>query len=467
MNRFLSYFSPAVLLLLASCLGSDDVYEYSSEAAITSFSIGSFNYKSDYINKNGHDTILTISTSGTFYPMTIDQKNNIIFNVDSLPYGSNMNSVLTTIASNGVVLYRSLHLDNTYNDTLWTSTDSVNLSKTTNFIVWSEDLTYKRVYEVRVNVHKVHPDSMKWKKVNLPVSHVLINQTALLKNDSIFIFGKDNLGRMSMTSLDCKSKTIGNKILINGLDETKWTQCISLFRDTLYTLQDGSLFGSVNGSDWVPVNTNISFKQLIPFNGTKTSDGYMWAIGADNKIVSSKDMRIWTSVQDVPTSFPDTYISGLCYTLPTNKNVYRNIIVGIDKDSNEPYASVWTKLSTESKWTEMTYSSHNSLRCPRLNNLSIIYYDNEIFAFGGKSQNGFGSIPGLNGFFQSSDNGVTWRNCENFADGYCTWNKYMEFPNWLKGRDIGFTGITDGHGYIWIFTDEGDFSYGAINRLAK
>lgn len=467
MNRLLRYFSPSVLVLLVSCLGNDDVYEYSSEAAITSFSIGSFNYKSNYINIFGHDTIVDISTSGALYPMTIDQKNNVIYNNDSLPYGSDLNSVLTSIASTGVVLYRSIHSDNTYTDTVWTSKDSVNLSKPTNFIVLSDDLSYKRVYEVRVNIHKLNPDSMKWQKTNLPVSQVLINQTALLKNDSIFVFGKDNLGRMAMIGLDCNTRSFGNKIVINDLDATKWTQCISLFRDTLYTLQDGILFCSVNGSDWALVNTNIAFNQLIQFNGTKTSGGYAWAIGADNKIVSSKDMRTWISVQDAPTSFPDSFISGLCYTLPTNENIFRNIIVGIDNDSNEPYASVWTKLSTESKWTEMTYSSSNDLRCPRLNNLYVIYYDEDLFAFGGKSQNGFGSIPGLNGFFQSSDNGVTWRNCEKFDNGYCTWNKYMEFPNWFKGRDVGFTGVTDANGYIWIFTDQGEVSYGAINRLAK
>lgn len=467
MNRLFRFFSPAVLLLLISCLGSDDVYEYSSEAAITSFSIGSFNYKSNYINRNGQDTILTISTSGTLYPMTIDQKNNIIFNVDSLPYGSDVNSVLTYIGSTGVVLYRSTHLDNTFTDTLWTSTDSVNLSKPAYFIVWSEDTTYKRVYEVRVNIRKVHPDSMKWNKTILPASQVLINQTALLKNDSIYVFGKDNLGQMAMIGLNCNSRTFGNKILINGLDATKWTQCISIFEDSLFTLQDGTLFGSVKGANWSQVNTNITLRKLIQFNGTTTSGGYAWAIGANNKIVCSQDMRTWTSVQDASVSFPDSLITGLCYSLPTNKNIYRSIIVGIDNDSNEPYASVWTKLSTETKWTEMTYSSSNELRCPRLNNLSVICYDDDIYAFGGKSQNGFGSIPGLNGFFQSSDNGVTWRDCEKFADGYCTWNKHMEFPDWLKGRDVGFAGVTDKNGYIWVFTDQGDVSYGAINRLAK
>ncbi len=396
--------------------------------------------------------------------MTIDQKNNRIFNADSLPYGSDVTSVLLTIGATGAVQYRGFHSDT---DTLWNSKDSVDLSKTTNFTVWSEDLAFKRIYEVRVNIRKVHPDSMKWNKIELPTSHVLTNQVALQKNDSIFVFGKDDLGRMGMISLDCTSRTIGNNVLINGLDASKWTQEIILFRDTIYTLQDSLLFGSTNGSNWVKVNTNISFKQLIQFNGAKTSDGYVWAIGTDNKIVSSTDMRTWISVQDIEPSFPDVYISGLCYTLPTNNNIYRNIIVGIDNDSDKPYASVWTKLSTESKWTEMTYSSSNELRCPRLNNLSVIYYDNQIFAFGGNSQNGFGSLPGLYGFFQSSDNGVTWRDCEKFADGYSTWNKYMEFPDWLKGRDVGFAGITDEHGYIWIFTDQGKVNYGAINRLVK
>ena len=73
----------AALLSCVSCLKDDNSYK-TPQAAITSFTIGYHNVRFHERNIQGHDTLVYIRESGALYPMTIDQVNNRIFNIDSM-----------------------------------------------------------------------------------------------------------------------------------------------------------------------------------------------------------------------------------------------------------------------------------------------------------------------------------------------------------------------------------------------
>ena len=91
----------AALLTLASCLGSNDEvnYVYYDDTAITEFSLGSLNVYVHTKSSTGSDSVYVTTVSGSNYDFYIDQSKNEIYNVDSLPYGTDVAHVLATISS--------------------------------------------------------------------------------------------------------------------------------------------------------------------------------------------------------------------------------------------------------------------------------------------------------------------------------------------------------------------------------
>ena len=143
--------SLAIILLLSSCM-KDSEYDYSSGTAILSFSIGNFEVIYNDVDHLGVDTLVTRKESGSNHKFTIDQKKFLVFNHDSLPYGSVVDKMLTSVSSDGLTYYRKKYSDNTFVDTLWTSSDSIDFREPVIFFVKSTDGKYIREYTDRKSV---------------------------------------------------------------------------------------------------------------------------------------------------------------------------------------------------------------------------------------------------------------------------------------------------------------------------
>lgn len=96
----------AAAFMITSCLDDKEVEtEYSSESSITSFAIKD-KIETQYTEKvNGKDTTLTFTVDGTKYPFAIDQGTRHIYNVDSLPVGTDISKVVVSIISDGIGIF--------------------------------------------------------------------------------------------------------------------------------------------------------------------------------------------------------------------------------------------------------------------------------------------------------------------------------------------------------------------------
>ena len=102
MRRFLSAFAVmlSMAISLSSCLGDDDTkVTYSSEAALTSFSLSTVKRQMTVKTKSGKDSTYIANFTATSYKFYIDQINRVIYNPDSLPYGTDASKVLCNITS--------------------------------------------------------------------------------------------------------------------------------------------------------------------------------------------------------------------------------------------------------------------------------------------------------------------------------------------------------------------------------
>ncbi len=435
----------AALLSCVSCLKDDNKYK-TPQAAITSFTIGFYNVRFHDMNIKGHDTLVYLREGGVMYPMTIDQVNNRIFNLDSMAYGSDLSGVTTSVYGNGTVGYR--YKDDPIVEYLWKSHDSIDFTRGVQFLIRSTDNSYTRVYDVQVNIHKVFPDSLLWSAPDTTGFPVLSGLASVVRGDSLFCFGTDTTGTPSVSVRSVSSGNWNGANALSGITESGWSHRITLCNGKFYTVCGGSVYGSSDAVNWSNVKSGV---RSIVVSGEDY--GQLWAVSQDSNILRSSDMTEWTTVQRVPDNFPDSAAVLFSYPLSTNSAISRSVIAGLNADSLN--ASVWTILTGDTLWTQVDIPANRDLRLPALAGLTVFRYDGALFSLG----------QGLDGFRQSNDNGITWYLCKSYVEDYSSWNRYMQLPAALKGYASGFTATVDSKGYIWIMTDDGHVWRGAVTRL--
>ena len=429
--------------VLDSCLDTPKS-ETDSNAAITSMKIGTFEVKVRDLNSKRRDTVLYVKHSGAEFPLTIDQVNNTIYNLDSIP----KEAILTKVAGNsigaeGFVFFKDNSME-AYKQ--WKSADSINLNDTVFWRVASTDGTFVRDYTLVLNVSKTFPDSMTWKKADDYGWGGMASVTAAVNGDKLYVLGRD-LDRISVVATDLKSCARVVESAVSGLPAYEWSGSVVAFGGKLYTVAGSSLYASENGIDWT--DQSIAMKSLLrPGCAMKE----MWAVGTDGNLKVSTDMATWENFCAVPAEFPDSVADIVQYKSVSNPGITRSVVMGYGADNKR--VAVWTRLSTDDSWSKIE-PGYNTHLMPAKRSLSMFLYDKSLFAFG--------DMP--DGFYQSQDNGINWRFCDSYVDGYDSWNRFMQVPEPMR-KELGVVSCcVDQDNYLWLVNAYGMVWKGIINRL--
>lgn len=334
--------------LFSACLGDAvDEDADSPNCAILSFYIEDIKNKTVYTSSEGEDSSVIYTIPASDIEFIIDHRQRVIYNTDSIAYGTDLTYVNVNGTADGEV---SCSIDGTAIDFDNTEAsnfdkfgvDSIDLSAPRIFTVASTDGSHTRDYTVILNVHQVDPNASIWTKTTRPAN----------------------------------------------FDEMKKT---------------------------------------------------------DRSIE-----------EEFLTSHPADVAWGFRYPLRTNSNLLRSVVVCYDHASTDTLAQVWTRLSNEPTWSEMKPSKDNHFGCPLLENLCVIRYAGNLYAFGGKSLNG--RTPAVEPFertFCSIDNGITWR----------TYDDKLTLPEELKGYTGQFETAVDSNNRLWIVLEDGTAWTGKLNSL--
>ena len=282
----------AVLVSGVSCM--DEVKkEVTPHAAITSFVVGYYNVEFHDINDQGEDTVIYNREGGSKFPMTIDQANNLIYNVDSISYGADVRKVLTLVYSEGSVYYH--YGDNPDSIVAWSTSDSIDFTRPLIYTAVSSDGTYKRDYTVKLNVRKVVPDSLLWSQSDSAGFTALNDPCAVVLNDTLYNFGKDTTGVLMMTSKSIIDGVWSSPTALTGIGSDDWSRNVIAFKDTMYLQSGTKIYGSSNGISWTEVKSDI--KCLVR---TEAGSNAVWAIATDSTIMKTTDMTEWTAYGKKP-----------------------------------------------------------------------------------------------------------------------------------------------------------------------
>ena len=428
-----------MMLALCTACSKDEVYTgETNDCYISAVQLGYMKRAIHTTTKEGKDSTYYITFNGMYYPFTIDQRENLIYNEDSLPKGTRVSAVLATITSQGYVLYRTAGRTD---EDWWaySSSDSIDFSQPLELAVYSTDRSAIRTYTMKVNVHQQEPTDFEWKKMTTTdVFQGMEQMKAVVNQGDLYVFGLVN-GMMKVAK---KSSGDGKNWI---LTETTGSEdavpiTVQIMGGVFYmsTLQ-GTLLTSNDGQTWTVLDGD-PVSQLVAAGGR-----FLYALNAEGKICRSEDGVVWIEelLDDQAAYLSSQHISS-AYYIQDNGNE-RIMLVG-SRNSLE-YAQdtacvVWSKSwigyqNENSDWMYYNVSPDNKFLCPQLERLTVVRYHQWLVALGGPSLNG--KLSSLGTCYVSADNGITWR-----AD------YGMSIPKELQGMEEPFAVAVDDEHFMWI-----------------
>ncbi len=396
---------------------SEDSTEISSNVMVTSFTLAE------------NDNVLNNLDSIFF---TIDLVNAKIFNADSLPYGTNVSSLVVNIGTTGSSVAQLIipnpdpNQDDQVIDYLASPSEAVNFSNgPVRFHIVATDGSTQRDYSISVNVHKIKPDSLSWdisSRNDLPSSNVLnknisVQKAVTFKDMAVCISGNSSKYILSTNSNPTGLNWINKEISfpfspnVNSLNATN---------DALFILDnEGMLYTSTDGLNWNSCNTK--WHHIYGGYGDKL-------LGV--KLIDESFYHVTYPETTTTLADKDCPISG------TSQIVYYNnkwesseqaFIMGGRRADGQCIGEMWgydgtnwAQVSQNSIYPreDMTFFAYYAFGT-NTNNWTITKYPT-LIAFGGFDVEGY---PGRNVFI-SFNMGLTWK----LADSL------MQLPDYIQSR---------------------------------
>jgi hypothetical protein len=437
----------SALLMMVSCLRSDDV-DISNwmlgNAQISSFSLS-------------HDSIEGLSD----VKFTIDQVNSLIFNKDSMPYGTAIDrKVICDLNFDNLSLgvANVLFIQHT-GDSVWGTSDSIDFSQPVKIVVYPYDGVSTKTYDARLNVHQVNPDTLVWQQyADLLAATSIQDMKVVLYKDAYYIYVRANEGSSLYTMPVAEPRNPVSASLSGFPDDPVFSQIVA-FEDDLYVLsKTGDLFCSPDGQSWSPIEGAPSLKALLgslPENTVTKRASVLVGLTANDGDVRSvsmtKDGR-WQIGSSVPEAFP---LSGFGGGVNYEAMYYPRLVIVGGRSADDQLSNEAWNTTDGLSWSSLT--NVRASFSPR-EGAAVSFYDDCIFLIGGIDAGGIA----LKDIYYSRDKGINWS-----TDG-----RYV-MPDAYRARSFSSV-IVDENNYMTLFGGkaETEDTYvlnelwrGRINRL--
>ena len=329
----------------------------------------------------------------------LDTDTGLIYNIDSLLYGTRIDSVVARFVFNQQIGTANIY---TIDDTLeLTGRDTINfLQRPTRLFAISSDLQHSKWYNIYVNVHQVDPDLYEWNELNDNIYTVAEGdlQHAFYANEQFYLFVLQNGQVKLYTSQDATEWTENT---VEGLPTDVKLKSILPYNNMLYYAQENMLYSSADGMVWENKSSEQLFERLLfTFNDS------LWAITRHDEQLAlcvTGNCSDWREQMTLPETFPtDHFTTTTFYSSSLRKRAV--VIGGTDKDGNLT-ASRWNVEYSASRgyvWSDFTGSRHPF---EPLADAAIVSYDEKLYLFGGTDKDNHLRDAML----VSDDEGISWQ----------------------------------------------------------
>ena len=430
--KYITYLFSGLLLFLLfpSCSDNDTTTNYTSsskDAQIYSFAISAIAPISTDSVLRAHDSIRFIQVNKTKF--AIDQIAGVIYNPDSLPFGTVLDAVKVAITFNPSFSPSqvSITTPDSINGYNWNLTDSVFFGKyPIGFRVTSQGGTLKS-YNIDIRTHKIDPDTMLWAQMASYPSTFGESKT-ILKQSVFYTYGVN--GNSPVLYTTDKGAINWAKQTLSGFPATVKPESIFLMNNVFYAVdQTGNSYSSENGKSWTKLTNGKSLTSILGvLPAVNRVDDQLLVIYNDGgqHFGKTKDLiTITPIVTEIPANFPLQKAASFTNS-STDKNKRMLILTGGVNATDGELTYTWLVKDSENG-LEMSPFVKNTLF--KGAGLSNFIYSDKLYALSN------------NKFYISAIWGQSW----------------MAAPNKQKldpkiASRTGQTVIVDDNNYIWIFS---------------
>ena len=452
----------ATVLLMASCLESDNDYTYTDDCAISSFSVTTAKQNTFVKTSDGlRDSLVVKELTLSNYKFYIDQLNGKVYNPDSLPCGVDAKKLLCSVSnsSSGLVVIKKVKSDSL---DYFSSTDSLDFSVDREVQVVSNSGLSVKKYTIHVNVHKEQADSFAWHAT--PICAELKNlqgiKTAAV-NGKLLLLGTD-----------------GNNTLVYANNGTQWTKCetnlghnlaadayksLVTKDDYAYISDGGNIVRTNDGKTWDIMGEATDVTRLVA-----ASRYSLYGYATDGRLMTSKDNgATWTvaEIDDELSLMPYGETTYASVEIEGYAKTDRVMLFGTRDAAtypNDKYLTIWGKIdeaaenSENQPWAYYGVSADNNHAAPLLSGISAVAYDGGVYMMGQEE----GKAPK---FYKSLDNGITWR--EDTATVMLPTNFNENATNAITAKGT-YALTVDKNKSLWLVNASNGMTWrGRINRL--
>jgi hypothetical protein len=311
----------------------------------------------------------------------------------------------------------------------------MDFSQPREFYVFSSSEKYFKKYTVTIVAHKEIADTIIWKNIN--IDNDIKNYTSVkagVCNNNLVVLGKTASGSEFKTFVDGSLK----KTRSFSANATMTTD-----GNTIYVTDGGVIYSSSDAKNWNTVSADV--KSVLGVCGKE-----MFAMSNANKLMMSLDNGVsWKNdnIDDDAKFIPSSDINFVSFSANSNADIKRAFVIG-NSSANSKTAEVWSKVVEENtdkdqSWLYQNFNEGNSYYLPRLSNLSVAEYDNNMLAIGGKCDK----------LYYSIDCGICWKE-----------NKNIKLPKEFSASTASIA--VDDDYFIWIVcTGSGQVWKGRLNKM--
>lgn len=418
-----------LFLLFPSCSDNDTTTNYNSsskDAQIYSFSISAIAPISKDSVQRAQDSIRFIQVNKTKF--AIDQVAGVIYNPDSLPFGTKLDTVKIAISfnPNASPSLVTITTPDSIKGYTWNLTDSVSLGKLpVKFAVTSQAGILKS-YNIDIRTHKIDPDTLLW--TQMPSYPSTFNESkTILKNSMFYTFGLS--GTIPVLYTSDKNVISWAKQTLSGFPFTMKFESIFLKNDIFYAIdKNGNSYTSINAKDWTKLTTDkiiTAILGVLPALNRQDDQLLVMYNDGEKYFGKTKDLvSIVPTGKQVPSNFPLQKAASFT-SFTTNKNKRMLILTGGISVAGTEQPYTWLIKDSEDG-LEMTSFIKNTLF--KGSGLSSFVYGDKLY------------VLSNNQFYISALWGESWIVAPN----------KQKLDSRISVR-TGQTAIVDDSNYIWIF----------------
>jgi hypothetical protein len=407
-----------------------------------------------------HDSIASLAKA----KFTIDQINGLIFNNDSLPYGTEFDKVICKVTYVSSVRGTMVMQEATGDSIYWNGTDSLDFSKPVRFITTAQDGATTKSYLIRINIHQVVPDSMVWERYVSPVTGLSAVEQRVVAwryndGDACFMYSKTTGGSRLHYAPSANLKE-WTELALKGFPATADIPQITTFEDALYVSASDGLYRSADGLAWEKALNAPTVKVLLgAIRAAHDKPALLSAIvetGGSLTFAAMDRKGEWLPQgETVPGEFPLSGFGSINYS----RMSYEYLMLVAGKDRNGQLLNTTWATDNALRWTLFTREGTGFFE--KKEGVMVAKYDDKFYLTGGIIAQGEASSE----IHLSQDNGISWTKADSL----------ITFPEAYAGRGYASIQVVDATNYMLLFGGKtskdanhlDEIWRGRINRLAK